>query len=195
MVNQAAGEAVRDEIVAKIQHALDVDGIGGRVVTEVRLTVVQSDGRVVTAIADYAYRVGDQVVFGEVKSGLSSKFSFNQKLVYAAINEGRVSITNSSVAEGLGLVGKQLLDSGKARFITHAAEGSRAARQFGRLFAGRGGSALELLGKTVTTTFRFVGSATFSTVTLFLETNSVSALGALRDDCPACSPGAISKVQ
>jgi hypothetical protein len=148
-----------------------------------KIATTLPDGRVVEAVADYAFRNGDQIVFGEVKFGLHARFTVNQKLVYAAIAQGKVSILSARAASALNVAVGKPLSGGAARLTVHALQGSRAASQFGRLF-----------GRTAGATLRVLASAPLAGVMLFLETSGMSNYQALLDECPECTPAATATV-
>jgi hypothetical protein len=134
------------------------------------------DGRVVDAVADYAYKINGRIFFHEVKFGLSAKLSVNQKVVYAAISEGRVAIASKIAARQLGVGQGVLLED--AGVILEATENGRAWSQFGRYV---GGARVAL---------KFATSAAATGVLLFIHTDEVSHYDALMDECSACIPAA-----
>lgn len=158
----------------RLTQALAADGVP--VLRQVKISATLPDGRVVDAVADYAYKINGRIFFHEVKFGLSAKLSVNQKVVYAAISEGRVAIASKLAASKLGVGQGVLLED--ATTVLEATENSRAWSQFARYVPGP------------RVVLKFMGSAAVTGVTLFLHTQDISHYDALMDECPACSPGA-----
>ncbi|MFN7553411.1 MAG: hypothetical protein ACK5SH_17865, partial [Pseudomonadota bacterium] len=181
LFNQAvstAWQAAEERVV----HALMKDGV--EVVRQVRISTTLASGETIEAIADYAFRKGDTIVFGEVKYGMDAKFTPNQKAVYAAIRTGNVAIVSEAAARALNVAARTPLGALSARFTLHAFEGSRAARQAARIF-GTGTSSM----------MRFAASGPVSALMLFIGVKSVSNYDALRMECPECAPAAASPVR
>lgn len=165
-------------VAEKVVEALRADGY--EVFREVAIRVEGPNGKTVTAIADYVYRDGNSLIFGEVKAGMHSKLSLSQRTVYSAIKKGGVKILNSRIAGALGVRAVQALGSNSARMVLHSVENSRAWRQGLRYLPGVSMRAL-----------RVASSVPMLGVSLLVETNSVTAMARLRDECPQCAPGAI----
>lgn len=174
--NNKSGKATERRVIEQIRKFLgeEID-----IVEQVKIRTVLPNGQVVDAVADYAYKIGDVVHFGEIKDGSGSRLSGNQKAVYGAIREGRVSIVGEAAARRLQLRAGVLLS--KSRFILHAAERSRAARQ-----------ALRLFGENVV---RFAGSAIVLGLDLFLSTEPYDPWINMVDSCVQCNPAASTTVQ
>jgi hypothetical protein len=115
----------------------------------------------------------------EVKDGLGARFSADQKLVYASIENGKAILASPAFQKVFGTkVGTALADLGKRSFVVEAAAGGRAARQFARHFKG--------LGKFLTGSAEVLGSAAVAGATLMLHTDSMSRLDALGVECFFC---------
>ena len=123
--------------------------------------------------------------FGEVKTGLFSRLTKNQKVVYAAINAGKVFLTNSIQAAEFGLKISTSISS--AKLTLHAAENSRAWKQVGRLLPS---ASRQTLGKIAT----IVGGATATGFMLFFEMTPYDPISDLMMSCPQCSPSASYKI-
>jgi hypothetical protein len=156
----------------QVVAALKKDGY--RVFEHVGISTT-TNGKTTVAVADYAVRKGDQIIFGEVKAGLQSKLSFNQKVVYSAIKAGNIKILNPSYAEGLGVLANKALGEGAADVALHALENGRAWRQFARYIPGAARTSLKVLG-----------SAPVEGAMLFLSMDEPSAYDSLMDQCPRC---------
>ena len=167
--------------VKQIAEAYAEKGIQITILEQVKIGVRLPNGSVVNAIADHAYMVDGVVHFGEVKMGMFARLTKNQKVVYSAINAGKVFFVDNGVARQFGFkAGAELFS---ARLTLHAIEGSRAWRQVGRLIptAGREG-----LGKVLS----FLGGAAFTGVTLYLEVGSYDPVSSMYMSCPKCNPSA-----
>ena len=134
--NQIAGKAAERLTVEQAEAA------GYRVAEQVHLRLGGANGTL--AIADYAYRVNDRIIIGEVKDGLGAALSANQREVYSAlISEGRVAI----VGDGFGKLGLQAGTKYSVALTVNAVAGSRALRQAGRMIGSRYvAGALSILG-------------------------------------------------
>ncbi len=134
--NQIAGRAAERATVEGLEAQ------GYEVVTQVRLRLGGVGGTL--AIADYAYRVDDRIIFGEVKDGLGAALSANQRAVYEElIASGRVAIEGSAFKD----LGLKAGSKYAVALTVNAAAGSRALRQVGRMIGSRYvGGALTLLG-------------------------------------------------
>jgi RHS repeat-associated protein len=104
------------------------------VLEQVKLTFKDASGKTVEGVADYVARIDDRLLVGEIKAGMFSKFSGNQKIVYSAIRTGSVRVVSSSAAERLGLAADRLLNGKTTDLAVHALEGGRAWRQATRMF-------------------------------------------------------------
>ena len=136
--NHDAGKAAEARTIGQLR------GEGRIVVEQVRLRVLTEMSSSIEAIADYAYRDGDRIIFGEVKDGTGARFSQNQKAVYSALLEGRAVITNPDVVRTLGL-------TANTRYVVsltvNAVASSRALAQVGRMVGSRYvAGAVSLLG-------------------------------------------------
>jgi RHS repeat-associated protein len=179
-VNQVNGAAAEKHVLEKLTAALADEGV--ELIKHVTISTTLENGMTVEAVADYAYNRGGVLHFGEVKFGNQSKFSPNQRSVYSAIEKGRVSVVSSAAARKLGVVAGAGVRG--ARFTLHAAEGSRAARQLGRI-AARGALAV----------LKFAASGTVMAGELLTHTTSYNAYDAAMIDCPRCHPAASVKVE
>ncbi len=135
--NAARGKAAEALTIEAAEAA------GYRVERGVMLRIA-ANGEIIDAIADYAYRVGDRIVFGEVKDGVGAKFSANQKAVYEALSKGNAWIVSEAKAAALGLRAGEAIGLNRALTIT-AAEGGRALAQAGRFLGVRASGAFSLL--------------------------------------------------
>ena len=170
----------------QIREAYALKGIPITVLEQVKIAVQMPNGAIVNAVADYAYMADDGVMhFGEVKTGLFARLTKNQKVVYAAINAGKVFLTNSSQAKAFEL--KAGLYLAKASLTLHAVENSRAWKQVGRLMPA---ASRETLGKVGAV----IGGTAATGIMLFFEMQPYDPVNSLMMSCPQCSPSASYKV-
>jgi hypothetical protein len=171
LVNEATANRSRG-LGAQTAVVKDLMARGFDVIENVRLQVMLEGGVPIEAIADYAYREGDQIVFGEVKDGLGARFTQNQKIVYDAIVEGRVKVVNIDHRIAL-----EILPGEKyaASLSVHALAGSRAMRQV----ASRWG--VKAIGGVLT----ILGSGIATAADLFLISPDLGA----NSDCVGCLNG------
>lgn len=134
--NRIAGKAAERLVIEQAKAA------GYEVAEQVQLRLGGANGTL--AIADYAYRVDDRIIIGEVKDGLGAALSPNQREVYGAlISEGRVAI----VGDAFGKLGLKAGTSYSVALTVNAVAGSRALRQVGRMIGSRSvAGALSILG-------------------------------------------------
>ena len=176
---QTSGRTAEDRLFKELSERLAKDGI--EVLRQVKISTVLDDGTRVNAVADYAYRVGDEIRFGEVKFGPEAKLSVNQKAVYAAIEKGGVEVVKASDAQALRVAAGTALKT--AGITLHAMEGGRAWRQFAKI----GGRAAVKLASYATGTVALGAE-------LMLFTEDVSAASRMDMDCPHCRPAASFEV-
>ncbi len=149
--NYAAGKAAEARVIAAEEAA------GRAVYRQVALTVNVA-GREVEAIADYAFRFEDRIVFGEVKLGPAAKLTINQKLVYEALIRGDAVIVNGQIASGLGV--KSGVPVGERVALSLVTENSqRAVGQLGRIAGVRAVGGFTALGR-----FMAIGGAVIPVV-------------------------------
>ena len=155
------------QVAQAIQEAIDQ---GYQVVKNFELTVDVGGGQQVKAIADYAYvNSANELVLGEVKTGLGAKFTGNQKILYEAALKGRVLLSNKSLAT-LGLSSSKGVTVRGLTLL--ASPGARVLGSAGRMWFGRG----------VAGAVTILGSAPVFAADMLLTS---SPLGE-NSDCPGC---------
>ncbi len=146
----SAAQAAHKDAVEKRIAELVKSGMA--VVREMRITITIS-GHPVTAVADFAYLLDDELVLGEVKTGAEAKFSPAQKKAYWAAIENKMFSISDDAKTGLGL------EKGRGSSLTiraveiiapagSRALGEAARKTYGKAFTKVVGGAFTLIGST-----------------------------------------------